>query len=356
LLEHAHENDVLPEEKRDQGRIPLMFYDWRGQEVNGKRETPPAAVKQIEEIDDWFREYILGEDFSAEQETALGIQPIDSLHEAFTKEKLDIQAASGVRKLFREKVLPGAEFFLKNFTPYRKYVQELRSVEAEYCKKSDIARHAFHYLRFGSHRGGADIDTQVRQVYAEISNDFEEAKEKIPNLLRLDIGMRGVIYAFAACRPFYQKSLFKTVSWLEYAPWFTDQINSVYEDGWFSAKSGGRHDLLLHLTYDHNNTVQNYRLDQAEDALGGFLVLLSSRYGLAASKVPTDQVWATIWDEYSDKLASTITKGYRRQVRVLLKEQYPNGGKELNQAVKKQALERVEEHMDKIEKALLKIK
>ena len=36
--------------------MPLLFYDWRGEEVDKARRKSPGALKTIEEIRDWLQE------------------------------------------------------------------------------------------------------------------------------------------------------------------------------------------------------------------------------------------------------------------------------------------------------------
>ena len=89
LVQLSHENDLVPSDQREPGRLPLLFFDWRGEESEKRRVHAPAAVKNIEEIHDWFEYYILGEDFSDDQEVALGVDPTHQLHDAFHKETLN---------------------------------------------------------------------------------------------------------------------------------------------------------------------------------------------------------------------------------------------------------------------------
>lgn len=355
LLEYSHENDVKPINARDPSKMPLLFYDWRGQEEQGRRIYAAAAVKTIEEIRDWLREYLLGEDFSPEQETVLGVQPIDPLHEAFVKGRLTATSATEVRQIFCKNVLPGLSHLLENFAPYREYIVTLRAIENEYNIRSDVARHAFHQLRFGTHHGDPSIDTQIRAHYGSILTEIMDAKAKIPQLLSRDIGMRGVIAAFSECSHYYARGLGSSSSWLEYSIWFSERINEVYQRSWFSASSGPKKDLLLHVVHDHNDTVVNYRLDQIHDAFGAFLVLLVCAYGRGSSELPDQGIWLEVWEDASERLTGTLLRGYKKQVRVVLKEQYPNGGKELTDAIKKEAAKRVDKHIAKLEKELDKI-
>lgn len=355
LLEYAHENDVKKAEERDKSRIPLLFFDWRGVEEQGQRVTTPASLKSIEEIHDWMSYYVLGDDFSPEQAAALGIQPIDPLQEAFVAKKLDPNAAREARNVFRDSVLPGLAHFLENFGPYRNYIQRVRQLEDDYNAKSDVARHAFYQLRFGSNRASESLQKDISEIYNDIVDEIMDAKQELPQLIQLDIGMRGVLSAFGDLRHYYAQSIGSTSNWLEYAKWFTDAANKFYEDHWLDGTDNKKKNLLLHITHDQNETVLNYRLEQAYDALGAFVCLFIGAYGYKEDDLPNWDTWMEIWEDKSEALANTLLKGYKKEVRVILRDQYPQGGEPLKQAVNKQAQERVVKHINKLEKELDKI-
>lgn len=353
LLEYSHENDVKDYEHRVQDRLPLLVYDWRGEERGGRQIKVPGSLKSIVEVRDWFEIYILGEDFSAEQKAALGIQPVDPLHEAFAIKHLSIHNSQELRRLFRENVLPGISHLLEAYTPIKEYVKKLRGIEQEYNQRSDIARYAFHLLRFGTHTGGSSIEKEIKAVYNDILEDITDAITGLPDLLRKDIGMRGVIYSFGEMRKYYANMIDGSATWVEYSKWFTDALNQSYGVGWLShKKEKRRNELLLHVTHDHNETTINYRLDHAADALGAFMCLL---VGAFAIRDKDKDVFAQLMEEKIERLYGTLLRGYKKEVRLLLKEDYPNGGKELNDAVKEVATDKVEKHVQKLTNYLNKV-
>jgi len=353
LLEYSHENDVKKYDSIEKDRVPLLFYDWRGAEADSKRVVSDAAMKNIEEVRDWLEYYLIGADFSPEQKTALGIQPIDTLHQAYADKKLDIAAIKELRIVFRKNVLPGIAHVLENYKPYKNYIAKLREIEKEFTQKSDVARHAFHELRFGTSRAGADIERQVREVYGDILEHILDAKNELPLVLGLDIGMRGVMSAFGELRNTYSKLIGRSSTWEEYAKWFTGCLNKSYDDGWLHSRSGQNNSLLKHVTHDHSDSIINYRLDHVREALGVFFVILLGSYGLSSE---SDTVlWQKMWDLESERLYGTLLRGYKKEVRILIKDDYPNAGRELNEAVKNEAVRRTDEHMDKIQNYMKEI-
>lgn len=355
LLEYAHENDVSELCDRVDSRIPLMFFDWRGEEYDGRRMPSVTSLKTIEELRDWFDWYILGEDFSTEQESGLGVQPVDALHEAFYEKKLYPKVAREARRVFRDTVLPGVSYLLENFRPYKDYIVALRKLEEHYNKKSDIARHAFYQLRFGTNRASENLQAQIRDILDEIVDEVRDIKAEVPEILQRDIGMRGVIRAFGSLRHEYARCFEESRTWEEYSEWFTTHLNNVYETGWFTLHDAEKRKLLLHITHDHNETVVNYRLDHAYNALGPFIEVLVATHGLKGSGVPGQDIWQEVWDSASDILGNTVLKGYKKEVRAAIRDDYPQGGVALREAVNEKAQRKAEKHVKAIEKVLNEI-
>lgn len=354
LLERSHRNDLKPQSKREPHCLPLLFYDWRGEESEKRKKHSPAAVKSVEEIQSWFRYYLLGEDFSKtkEQETALGIEPIHPLHEAFHDRKLSHKHSKELRILVNIELLPGLAYVLENFVPYRSYTSDLRKLEKNYesAKQSDLARHAFHDLRFGTNYANISIKEEVNIQLEEIKKHIEESKKKhIRSPIDLEIGMRGVISAFG-----YLHRFMGNRNWIDHAIRFTKSLNQVYEDGWLDlteqAKKWKR-DSLLHIAEDHTGDIVNYRLEQVENALGTYVALLVICYDKMEPEL-SDHQWQSLRRELLEKLENTIIRGYRKQVRPELREEYPGGGRELTEAVDRKARQMAAKQIRRLERNL----
>ena len=353
LVQFAHENDLASPEERQDSRLPLLFYDWRGEESEKQRVHAPAAVKNIEEIFNWFDHYLLGEDFTDYQEMALGIDPGHELHAAFHREKLSHVDSNSVRQLARETLLPAICHLLENFAPFRSYVAALRALEREYeqAEQSDLARHAFYELRFGANLAPKANQPEVEQLLIGIKTRIEKIREDcLHSPLDLDIGMRGVVCAFGELR--YG---FANPEWTEYARWFTDGLNRLYNDGWLDLRPRARRrDFLLHVAEDHNGTIVNYRLEHSDGALSAYLRLLVLAYG---QPLPPD--WSAeeraIKEDLLERLLATIVRGYKKQVRPELKRDYPDGGTPLTEAVTTRAEQLAGRQMRRFERALERI-
>jgi hypothetical protein len=353
LLDYAHSNDINDSGSRIRERVPLLFFDWRGEQKGKERLHSPTAMKKSEEIHDWLEHYILGDDFETKQETALGIQPINNLHEAFSGKKLTPQSANEVRKIFSEYLLPGLAYFLENFTPYKEYIEWLRVLEDGYTSKSDIARHAFYRLRFGNDRASEDIRQEVDDIFRDIVDEIVDTKHSIPPLIQLDIGLRGLMFAFSEMREYYAQTIEDTAEWLDYSKWFTEATNSVYKNNWFDGEQViKKWDLQKHITHDQVDVVVNYRFEAAENALGALVCLLVGTYGNRGKSIPDEDVLEKIYTDNFERLSGTLLRGYKKEVRPKLREEYPQGGKPLNKAVAKKAQKMTDKHLGKLEKAL----
>lgn len=362
VLERSHRNDLLPLRERDPECLPLLFFDWRGAEHAGKQVRSAAAVKGVEEVRDWLLHYLLRpeadakeehpDEFTAEVRTALGIEPPGPLHDAFERGRLDHRSNTLLREHFRGHLLPFLEQVLQRFTPYRQYVSDLRRLEDEYCAgpSADLARHAFDEMRFGTSRARDLILDSVRHERREIEGKIERLKKQhLHGLLRHDIGMRGVMSAFGALR-----GRLRDPSWAKYTPRFVEGLNRLLAAGWLDPERGEYRKHLRHLATDHNGDIVNYRLHQAPDALGAYLELLVAAYG-----GPWPESWTGNWRPHRETLLSrlddTVTRGYKREMRPILREDFPKGGRDLTNAVNAEAKKKAQAQIRTFREAVNRI-
>ena len=352
LLELAHENDLKERTARREESVPLLFFDWRGKERDGKPVPMAAAVKSIGEIRSWFEYYVLGEDFSRDQEAALGVGGGSRLKEAFRDRTLSYDRSRIVRERVREEILPAVSYVLENFEPYRRYIAGLRSLEAKYESGNDLQHHAFDRLRFGSGHGLDANKFQVDEVEKALLIEIEKLRTEclrpaVP--IDQDIGMRGVMQAFGELS--FQ---FDYPDWMEYSEWFTAGLNSVYEDGWFEAEHRGKaYKHLRHVVLNQNDSVVNYRLQDALNAFGPYLSLLVGSCLEPPTRWGAD--WASVENNLLSCLGSTIVRGYRKEVRPGLRDRHPNGGRELTEAVNAEAERLSGRQMRRFEQALKRL-
>lgn len=365
LLDRSHRNDVLPAEERLSGRLPLLFYDWRGEERGGRRYPSPAAVKSIEEIHDWLDYYVLGEDFSDDQKSSFrAVGPKHPLHGAFYEKKLSHADSDVVREHSRG-ILDALSYLLEEFRPYNAYVSVLRQLETRYMDEpmaSDLAHHAFYQLRFGTNHADDSERAEVAQLVEQIRGEVDEAKrQSLSELIVQDVGMRGVVSAFGSMRRALPK-----MGWKDYAVWFTEALNAVFDGGWFDLDTATekrhyksridalQHKYLQHVVEDHDGRVVNYRLGDVDSALGTYVEILVDLYGVATKGVSTED-WLERRNGLLDVLKYTVFRGYRKEVRPKLREDYPNGGAPLTDATNKLATRLADEHLRRFGAELKKV-
>lgn len=312
LIQLSHDNDLKKVEERDEGRLPLLFFDWRGAERGGQIEQARAAPIKVTEVCDWFRLYVLGEDFSDEQKNALFVAPGDDLSLAFATGNLDHAVASVARQRLGGQVLPALSVLLQGFRPYARYARELRRLEREYSSGNDLARHAFERLRFGYSEVRGASEQEIQQQVATLERIVEDCKRDCLGFLFLrEIGMRGVVQAFGDLW-----SRCKLPPWSEYASWFVGGLNQVWDRGHF-VEDYGRKSLLRHVVLNHNENVVNYKLEDARKALGRWVSLMVLSCG------PPPEGWApeldAIRDDLIEGLVATVRNGYKSEIRPRLR-------------------------------------
>jgi len=353
ILQFSHTNDV---EGNGYNALPLIFYDWRGDEDEGRRVYQPASVVRSTELKSWLEEYILGEDFKSKQKDNLGIGAGDELNNIFLDMKIPVMLVQPLREQFQQNLMLGMIHLLENFIPYKNYIEAYRQFESE-RNHGDIANHAFHKLRFGSHSGGDALIEDIQEKYKDIEDDLTYLKdEHIPEGIQLDIGMRGIVYAYSELKRFYNKLTSSDAHWKNYSIWFTDALNKVYEDNWFPM-DGTKPELFKHLTYDHNDRTILYKHDQVINASGAFLTILISKYAtvfcsqdlnMTADALRTE--WESLYDQHDVKMNRTLSGGYLKESKVILTPNYdlPRQRTELNKKAEERAKIELDEHYRKL--------
>ena len=243
---------------------------------------------------------------------------------------------------------------LERFVPYATYCDRLRALEQETCSRSDSGRHAFDLLQFGQHGAEQDQLEAVRELYKHLQATISRLKlELLDPPLDLDIGLRGVMAAYGELRPFYQDQKGAT-RWSSYSEWFTSRLNEIYDSGWLVLKEDSELEIKSHIIVDHSESTINYRLGDASSAFGaliGWLIVVADFDAAADDEEVLDS-----WCEYfSERLRTTITAGFKKELRPELRKQFPDGGKPLTDAVRTAAELAAAARMSELETAVRKL-
>lgn len=317
LIQDSHSNDCRPLDQRDPHKLPLLAFDWRGETRNNLRVQAPASIKTVEEIHDWLGWYILGENGSEDQKVALGLEDLVPPLTTFGEDrKLSHSDTATIRKQFHQTVLPGLQYCLQEFSPYKSYIHDCRILESKALAESDLAQHAFMQLRFGTSRASEDIVRDVNRRFEELVQKFENLKGKsFDDLIVLDVGMRAVMSAFGYGKGIFDDDQERTTQWIEYSKWFTPQLNTAYAAGWFRSfdkLDSSKRKLLTHVVFDPSGAIVNYKMEHVPSALGALLAIVIFLSGKDKLKSETLE---RVWDEKSEQLKGPLKSGYRRQFR-----------------------------------------
>jgi hypothetical protein len=357
LLQYSHENDSIEEiEDRIQSRVPLLFYDWRGATENGREIPSPASLKSVTEIAEWFKWFIIGENVDENLASVFGVDESHALHFAFLNNDLQAKHTELIRERFREWILPGVAYLLENFTPYAHYIASVRKAEINWKSKSDIYRHALSQLRFGSHRGGESVQLQVAKAYDEVVHELVDFKHNIPNLLLLDIGMRGIVYAFGELKAWYDAWNGECASWLEYSKWFTRHLNTSFDQGWFG-KQGNT--IRRHVTHNAADNIVNHKIGDAHKALGAMVCTIICRNAYAGKDVLSEEShWTEAWETFAEStLLPTLRSGYEKQHAADFRTQHGDWPtKKVKEEAKKNGNKSSHAHLMKLQSMFDKIK
>ena len=359
LVQISHSNEL--QDNPDISKLSLLFFDWRGEERAGKPIASVSAFKPITEIHDWFSNYILGEDFDRQQKSMLGIRPRDTELNTFfvAKDKrLDHNASALIREKLHDHVLPSISKVLENFEPIKSYNSKLHELVS--ATDSDVHNHAVHNLKFGSNYANRTTQKKIMEKQKELEDQIKSLRDAhIQEPFSDDIGMRGVMSAFYLIRTFFGLPN----DTLEYSEWFTEALNQAYNAKLFYPKLRKNSiNVLEHVIVDQREQVINYRLHEANKAFGAYIALVVCAYGSENMK----QLWDTQHSNFEQlcqdftqtriyELGETILRGYKKQVRAEIKDEYPDGGKPLTDAVTRKANQLRNKHLKVIEQLLVKI-
>ena len=357
LLEYSHENDILELSDREIDRLPLLFFDWRGHQQGGVSIiNNPGALKGVTEIKDWLGQYLLGEDFHHDQEIALNIRPTDPIASSFTRKSLSSKDIEIIRALFRENILPGLSHLLQNLKPFKSYIEKVREIE-ERVSVDDIKKMALYKLKFGDDpNSDQTLAGAIDYAKEDLIEDFRDILTDIfdQDFYRRDIGLRGIMASFSQLRPLY-KQVFPTDTHLEFSKWFERYLNLSIEDVWYGLVNEDRRNLLKHVTYDHNERVVNYRFNDVKKVLGRYVSLVVITYANRAGTIENN-IYKDYFLKELQALEDQVEKGYEKQGRALLKDDYhAQPVLVLKKAAKEYAAEQTEQWLKRFNTEIEKI-
>ena len=318
VVQIAHTND----QKRnindvDIGTLPLVMIDWRGEEVKGRAIPGAGSIFNVKEINDWIKEYILG-DPEIENERRTQIIPrllLEDLMPPINANDIDglnHETSEKIREQFGMDLLPAMLHILENLGPYKDYIKAIRDLQKKSEEEaSDEGRHAFKWICFGKSSLTLNRDA-VEKQYDHMCIQLSNLKSEIPRLLTMDIGQRAIWSSFNLLKDIKDHYEKETSSWHDFAKWYVPILNEVIKDSWFNDINEINQGLRLHLThvvYSPSSSIVNYRPDDVSKGFGPLVMML------ILEKYDNYDLKFNAWEEVRDSLGNTVRKGFKKLIK-----------------------------------------
>jgi hypothetical protein len=358
FVQYYHSNDC--ESEPDPEILPLFVFNWRGAQTNSRTERIPGTLQSVAELRDWMEHYVLGENWSADQQQMLGIEvvgPTRELKEAFNHRVLKPSGVKALRDQFNINVLPGLTHMLQQFEPIKKYGTAVRNIEIKFNEKSTEARHAFAVFRFGNSKAHSTLRNKINSLEIQIIEEISDAYSLIPSLLQKDIGMRGVMFAYGNLYKRLNVDL-RLTDFEEYSVWFTKKLNQLSSEGWFGPFSGSLaskatkevYQFHKHITTSHTDAIVNYRLNDSKGAFGGLLTMIIASKAALCGELEIPK-FNSYYGAARERIQSTLIGGYKKEVRPGIQDSVSNDTpvKQVNSLIKKEAEKRASKHLANLE-------
>lgn len=346
IIRYSHENDCKQIGSRDESVLPLIFFDWRGESKKAL-----ASIKTIEEVHDWLESFILGSNFESKQEIELDVLEAMPPLKGWNSKNLTHEDATWIRGAFREKVMRGVVYLLKEFEPYKQYIEKCREIELkEFHQGNSASQFAFMKLRFGAHDAPREREEEVLAAYQQLAMELGNLKKQLfDELLEFDIGMRAVMFAFADTKQRIELNNNSSIAWVEHAQMFLKAINEIYKDGWFKGYDDMYEDdkeklnIMKHLTFDEGGSIINYKLKDVTNAFGPLLVLLTMKQWRKSNEIDAD-FFCEVWDDVMLDMKKPVARGCKKRANSELSNLITGTRKEINKSIKEKADSYVNEY------------
>jgi hypothetical protein len=350
IIRYSHENDCKELGARDESILPLIFFDWRGESKKAL-----ASIKTIEEVHDWLEDFVLGSNFESKQEIELDILEAMPPLQGWNKQNLTHDDVTWLRVAFREKVMQGVVYLLKEFSPYKQYIAKCRDIErTEFHQGNAASQFAFMKLRFGAHDAPREREEEVLAAYNKLAIELGDLKKRLfDELLEFDIGMRAVLFAFSNTKERVESSICSSVAWIEHAQSFVEALNALYKEGWFKGyfdmleEDKEKLKIMTHLAFEESGNITNYKPKDVANAFGALLVLLVMKRWKKAKKIEA-VFFDEVWDDVMLDMKKPVARGCKKKANSELSNTVKGTRKEINQRIKDLADQYVDEYFQNL--------
>ena len=315
FVQYSHEADI-----DDIGHFPMSALRWRdGSEASiGEKHK----LLQLAEVYDLLEELMLGDRRGGHRAAAARLlAPPDSdglrLQELLVATSLNADEAHEFRDLVRKSFVPAISALAVGLTPFREHAQRVRVIEKRLLADGERGGAALHAIRIG---GAGDWRNRpdVAQLVVTSVGDMERSVRAIPELLRHDIGLRGVVSGFMQVLPLLREFKGDDVKFHSLVDLYFKGLNGRLAEGWLVGVNERMVRHLRHVTRKESGAVSNYRLDDVPDALGALCAAIASTAICPRNSAKSK---AFLKDCLRKRLFETVRQGYVGELKRQYKDQ-----------------------------------
>jgi hypothetical protein len=241
------------------------------------------------------------------------------LQELLVATSLNADEAHEFRDLVRERFVPAISALAVGLTPFREHAQRVRVIEKRLLDDGERGGAALHAIRIG---GAGDWRNRpdVAQLVVKSVADMEKSVRAIPELLRHDIGLRGVVSGFIQVLPLLREFKGDDVKLHSLVDLYFKGLNGRLAEGWLVGVTERMVKHLRHVTRKESGAVSNYRLDDVPNALGALCAAIAST-AICPRNSPKSK--AFLKDCLRKRLFETVRQGYVGELKRQYKDQNP---------------------------------
>ena len=350
LIQRSHKNDLKSIDRRVASDMPLICFKWRGGSTDDDTAVEPInspdGLKSVIELHELISIHILGEDFKEKQKSWFEIM-IGDEEELFDQinwhDILPISRADDFRKIANSDFVPGLAHLFENFTPYKLFIDGIRDFEVTklQSKSASLFQHSYDELRYGLNESLTISHSKIEAAIDQIKENFVELKRlHLPRLIERAIGFRGIACAYGELADYYWDCV-SPFSWREYSEAFTSVLNRVYEKGLFDEEIEHYKgvNFLEHIAVSHEGAIINFNHRDVKTALGSYLALLVSAFGLK-SEFNFLCDYPDFFEEKLNYLERSFLKGFKTQAKPIVIDSHPDWpSKKITEEVNRRAAE-----------------
>jgi len=323
--------------------LTLGLFNWR-ETRDEDRPSESMYLLGVDELEDIYKEYLIGEDENSNIGLVLSQQQAQSLFWAdrgfLSGDSSEVSLLRDqIKSQFRATVLPAFFHLLKYARPYSEYVKYVSEIEG--TLDNDVKQHAWSRLVYGSDFAPNLIETEVVKEKIRILEDCTKEKGKLGEIFGKAIGLRGMYSGFGQYFSEYCSRV-AVESWESVAIKFLENFNFLYKKRLFS-----KH-LPKHIVHDHGGIVINYRLDSVNKGLGALIAYSTMKVSFERESYD--------FTELSETLNKTLISGYKKEHRKEVKEQLSGrSSKAINEEISVRANASANDEMARLDRFLRRV-